>query len=97
MDYTTILSTDAILITAVPVSPLPVFFTKETRPAFVPEFVKAIFPAHLVTESGHYHVCIVVFAQNLGETFSRIAEAYAKEIEQEAHELSHAEESALLV
>ena len=97
MDYTTILSADGIMITAVPTSPLPVFFTKETRPAFVPEFVKAIFPAHLISEGGHYHVCIVTFANNLSETFSRIAAAYAGEVEQEAHELSHADEPALLV
>ncbi len=97
MKNTVILAPDGILIIAVTPSPLPVFFTKSGRPEFVPEVVTAIFPAHLMTDKGCYHTCIVEFAGNLSETFSRIAAAYAGETEREAHELSHAEESALLV
>ncbi len=97
MKNTVILAPNGILVTAVTPSPLPVFFSKSGRPEFVPEVVTAIFPAHLTTSKGWYHTCIVEFASNLSETFSDIAAAYAGEVEQEAHELSHADEPALLV
>ena len=93
-DYTTILPPRGILLIAVPSSPLPVFFSKEDRPAYVPESVTAIFPAHLETGASFYHTCIVDHCSDLGGLFSVIAAEYAAEIEREAHELSRLDEMA---
>jgi hypothetical protein len=92
MKNTVILPPDAILVVAVPNSPLPSFFSIHDRPAYVPATVKAIFPAHLETEIGCYHTCIVEFGCNLADVFSQIAAEYALQIEREAYELSHLEE-----
>ena len=88
--YTPILPATDILIVACPTSPLPVFYTEADRPDYVHKWVKAIFPAHLEGTTYH-HTCIVSFGSELGEMFSQIAEAHAREIEQEAHELSSLE------
>ena len=77
-----------MLFIACPDSPLPVFLHPDQRPAYVPEWVEAIFPAHLETSISFHHRVIVRYASDLSDTFSRIAEAHAREIEQEAHELS---------
>lgn len=90
--FTTILPGDGIFIVAVTPSELPVFFTAATRPEFVPETVKAIFPAHLQNGHGYYHHCIVAFGSELGSLFSRIAASHAAQVEQEAHELARLEE-----
>ena len=85
-----ILPGDGILLTAVTTSPLPAFFTAETRPDYVPDWIVAIFPAHLSTDNGHYHTCLVRFGSCLGRDFAAIAKAH-KEAE-EAHELSSLDE-----
>ena len=91
MKHTTILPGDGILIIACPASALPVFFSHDSRPAYVSDRVRAIFPAHSRGASFH-HTCIVEYGNDLGEMFSEIAEQYAAEVEREAHELSFAEE-----
>lgn len=90
--FTTILPGDGILIVAVTPSELPVFFSAATRPDFVPETVKAIFPAHLENQHGYYHHCVVAFGSALDTLFSRIAKEHAEQVEQEAHELARLEE-----
>lgn len=88
MYHTTIIPMNEVLLVACPASPLPVFFHPDQRPSYVPDWVTAIFPAHLETSFSFHHKVVVAFAGNLSEVFSEIAEAYAREIEQEAHELS---------
>ena len=86
-----ILAGDGLFITAVTSSPLPTFISTEQRPDYVPDWIKAILPATLVTENGHYHPCIVQFGCALGRDFAAIAEAH-KTAEREAHELSSLDE-----
>lgn len=91
MNTAIILPGDGILLTAVTTSPLPTFFTAETRPDYVPDWIVAIFPAYLSTDRGHYHLCVVRFGCALGRDFAAIAEAH-KTAEKEAHELSSLDE-----
>jgi hypothetical protein len=94
MKDTIILQGNGILVVSVTNSRLPSFFSIHDRPAYVPATVVAIFPAHLVTISGHYHQCIVEYGDALDEMFSKIAKDFEREVEQEAHELSSAEKFA---
>lgn len=88
MDYTVILPANKILCVACTTTPLPSFLSEVDRPAFVPNSVKAIFPAHLEQPGTCHHEVIVDFGTELGPMFSKIADDYQKQIEAEAHDLA---------
>lgn len=64
-----------LTVVAIASHPLPVFFSAEERPDYVPATVFAIFPAHISDEEfGRYHHhCLVSFGENMGEMFGEIS------------------------